>query len=62
MSGSKGHSCSLYPQKNVDNFSLEWLTIFLSAPFSYNYPSRSFTCMCTCMSNFNALIHYWVTI
>ena len=23
VEGSKGHSCSLYPQKNVDNFSFE---------------------------------------
>ena len=34
---SKGHSHSPCPQKNVHNFSLEWPTIFLPAPFSYNF-------------------------
>ena len=40
--------------KNVHNFSLEGPAIFLSVPFSYNYPSHSFLCM----SNFNPLLHY----
>ena len=35
-------------------FSLEWPTIFLPTPFSYNYPSCSFLCM----SNSNPLLHY----
>ena len=53
---TKGHSSSLWPQKNVRNFSLEWPTIFLPPPFSYNYLSRSFLCML----NLNSLLHYWV--
>ena len=39
---AKGHSRSPCPQKNVHSFSLEGLTIFLSAPFSYNYSFCSF--------------------
>ena len=30
----------------VHNFSLEGPTIFLFSPFSYNYPSRLFVCVC----------------
>ena len=55
---TKGHSRPPWPQKNVHNFTLECLTIFLPAPFSYNSPSCSFLCM----SNFNPLLHYWVTV
>ena len=58
---SKGHLRSTWPLNNVHNISLEWLswlTIFSPALFSYTNPSRSFMCI----SNFNPLLHYWVTM
>ena len=58
INNTKGHSRSQWPQNNVHNFNLEWLTIFSLVPFSYNNPSRSFMCI----SNFNSLFHYWVTM
>ena len=39
--------------KHVHNFSLEWPTIFLPSPFSYNYPSCSFLC-----AKFQYVMHY----
>ena len=53
---TNGHSRSPCPQKNIHKFGLKGPAIFLPAPFSYNYPSRSF--LCTCMSHFNPLLHY----
>ena len=45
----KGHSCSPWPQKSVHNFSLECLTIFLPAPFSYNSFNHFCVCVCVCV-------------
>ena len=45
---------TLSTEKNVHNFSLEWPTIFLSAPFSYNY--LIFFCVC------QISIHYLIIL
>ena len=55
---NNGHSSSPWPQKNFRNFCLEWPIVLLPISFSYNYLSCSFLCM----SNFNLLLHYWVTV
>ena len=55
MIHTKGHSHSLWAQKNVDNINLKYPTISLP---SYGYSSCSFLSM----SKFNLLLHYWVTI
>ena len=45
-------------KKNIHNFSLQWPTIFLPSPFSYDYPSLSFSCV----KYFNSLLSYSIIL